>query len=110
MLLPLTLHKFADALCLVPAAARATEAQAIIAEAEVMARKYNAGQTSRAYTWGHFLESVCLTRQNDWRVCYSVNAAPYAGLTDRDGLQAFSVAIHALDMMVVAAENQGVAA
>jgi hypothetical protein len=105
MLLPLTLNKFADALCLVPAPARATEAQAIIAEAEAMAVKHGALH-GRDYGWGHFVEPACYARQNAYRIAHRVQSAPHAALTDRDGLQAYAVALAALDAMVVAAEDR----
>lgn len=109
MLLPLTLNKFADALCLVPARDRATEAQSIIAEAEAMARKCSV-QHGRDYGWGDFVEPVCYARQNAYRLAYDVRVAPFAALTDRDGLQAYAVAVAALDAMIVAAEDRAVAA
>lgn len=104
MLLPLTLNKFADALCLVPAAARATEAQAILAEAEAMATKHSALH-GRDYGWGHFVEPACYARQNAYRIAHGVHAAPFAALTDRDGLQAYETAIYALTDMLRAAER-----
>ncbi len=116
MLLPLTLNKFADALILVPARDRAAEARAIIADAGEMAARctasnaalaLNRGDTTyRSFTWGDMVESVCLQRQNAWRVARSVFAAPFAGLTDRDGLQAYEVALEALTDMVREAEAQ----
>ena len=105
MLLPLTLNKFADALVLVPAAARATEAQAILAEAEAMATKHSALH-GRDYGWSHFVEPACYARQNAYRPAHGVQAAPFAALTDRDGLQAYAVALAALDGMIVAAEDR----
>lgn len=104
MLLPLTLNKFADALCLVPAANRAAEAQSIIAEAEAMAVKHGALH-GRDYDWGHFVEPACYARQNAFRLAHGVQAAPFAALTDRDGLQAYEVAIYALTDMLRAAER-----
>lgn len=116
MLLPLTLNKMADALILVPSCDRAAEARAIIADAAEMAVRRTAANaasalnrgdtTSRGFTWADTLESVCLQRQSEWRVARDVFASPFAALTDRDGLQAYEVAIYALTDMVREAEAQ----
>jgi hypothetical protein len=100
MPLPSQLHFIADALMTVPARQRPALAASLIHRAGEVAEKrrlHNArfGRADLPASWGQELASVCLTHKLD---CEAANPGTFyiAGIGDRDGIQAYEVALAAL--------------
>lgn len=108
--LPSQLHIIADALMTVPAKDRPALVRALIKRAGEVAdrcRVENAkwGRYDLVSHWGQQIASVCLTHKHD---CESANPGTLyiARINDRDGIQAYEVALAALLDMVRAEEAE----
>lgn len=108
---PLDLFHFANALVTVPAAKRPALAVALICRAGEVAekrRQHNLrfGAVLPSH-WTQDFQSVCLTHKHD---CEAANPGTFytAEITDRDGIQAYEVALIALTDKLREAEAQAV--
>lgn len=106
-LLPYDLNAFANALITVAAPKRAALARALIRQAGEVAekrRQHNLryGQVLPAH-WSQEFQSVCLTHKHDCEAA-TPGTIYTAGISDRDGIQAYEVALSALLDMVRAEE------
>lgn len=109
---PLDLHHFANALMTVRAADRAALARALIKRAGDVAEKRRQHNLRFAAVlpshWSQDFQSVCLAQKLD---AEAANPGSFyiAGIADRDGLQAYEVALYAL-LDVVRDAEKGAAA
>ena len=104
--LPHDLMHFADALATVHASSRADLAAEIIAEAGRRADAQNAMRAReglKLIAWGNCLHDVALYCKHSYLAANPGKTA-VAQINDRDGIQAFEVALDALTDMVRAAE------
>ena len=111
---PLDLYHFANALMTVPARQRPALAKALIRRAGETAEKRRLhnlrfGRADLPAVWTQEFQSVCLSQKLD---CEAANPGTFyiAEITDRDGIQAYEVALAALMDKVREAEVVEVAA
>jgi hypothetical protein len=102
--LPHHLNDFADALSVLPARDRAAAAKAILGECADMTARMSALHGC-AYSWGQFLQPVCLARKNAFAAANPGQFA-LARIDTRDGLQAWETAIYALTDLIRADERE----
>ncbi len=104
---PLDLYHFANALMTVRAVDRPSLARALIGQAIAAAAKRAIRHPGLPAYWTQEFQSVCLSQKLDTE---AANPGTFyvAGIGDRDGIQAYEVALAALTDMVRDAEAQAV--
>lgn len=101
---PLDLYHFANALMTVRAADRPALARALIVQAIAVASKRALRNPGLPAYWSQEFQSVCLSQKHDTE---AANPGTFyiAEITDRDGIQAYEVALSGLLDMVRDAEE-----